>query len=68
LLPDCEQCCHAKDPQTASRFEQHELPVWAESQDLRRFIAGYLALLPLKKRGINRQRFVEYLLELSDCV
>ena len=34
------------DPQIASRFEQLELPVWTESQELRRFIAGYLALLP----------------------
>jgi hypothetical protein len=33
------------DPQIASRFEQLELPIWAESQDLRRFIAGNLALL-----------------------
>ncbi len=31
------------DSQIASRFEQHELPVWTESQELRRFIAGYLA-------------------------
>ncbi len=33
------------DSQIASRFEQHELPIWTESQELRRFIAGYLALL-----------------------
>ena len=32
--------------QIASRFEQLELPVWTESQELRRFIAGYLALSP----------------------
>jgi Cdc6-like AAA superfamily ATPase len=57
------------DPQIASRFEQHELPVWAESQELRRFIAGYLALLPLKKAAAEiDKRFVEYLLELSDGV
>lgn len=37
------------DPQIASRFEQLELPVWTESQELRRFIAGYLALLPIKR-------------------
>ncbi len=57
------------DPQIASRFEEHELPVWTESQELRRFIAGYLALLPVKKStaDINKQ-FVEYLLELSDGV
>jgi Bacterial TniB protein len=56
------------DPQIASRFEQqHELPVWTESQELRRFIAGYLALLPIKKAVVEiDKRFVEYLLELSD--
>lgn len=57
------------DPQIASRFEQHELPVWTESQELRRFIAGYLALLPIKKAAVEiDKRFVEYLLELSDGV
>jgi AAA+ superfamily predicted ATPase len=57
------------DPQIASRFEQLELPVWSESQELRRFIAGYLAMLPVKKSStpIDR-RFVEYLLELSGGV
>ena len=39
----------ASDPQIASRFEQLELPIWTESRELRRFIAGYLALFPLKK-------------------
>jgi len=57
------------DSQIASRFEQHELPVWTESQELRRFIAGYLALLPIKKAAAEiDKRFVEYLLELSDGV
>jgi AAA+ superfamily predicted ATPase len=57
------------DPQIASRFEQLELPVWTESQELRRFIAGYLTLLPLKKAAADiDKRFVEYLLELSDGV
>ena len=28
------------DPQIASRFEQMELPVWTESDELRRFVAG----------------------------
>jgi len=56
------------DPQIASRFERHELPVWTESQELRRFIAGYLALLPLRKSALEiDKRFVKYLLELSDC-
>jgi hypothetical protein len=40
-----------------------------ESQELRRFIAGYLALLPLKKAlAAIDKRFVEYLLELTDGV
>jgi AAA+ superfamily predicted ATPase len=57
------------DPQIASRFEQHELPVWTESQELRRFIAGYLSLLPIKRAVVEiDKRFVEYLLELSDGV
>jgi Bacterial TniB protein len=37
------------DPQIASRFEQMELPVWTESDELRRFVAGYLAMLPIRK-------------------
>jgi hypothetical protein len=37
------------DPQIASRFEQMGRPVWTESEELRRFIAGYLALLPIRK-------------------
>jgi replication-associated recombination protein RarA len=57
------------DPQIASRFEQLELPVWTESQELRRFIAGYLSLLPIKRAVVEiDKRFVEYLLELSDGV
>jgi Bacterial TniB protein len=56
-------------PQIASRFEQMELPIWTESEELRRFVAGYLALLPIKKtpKAIDK-RFVEYLLELADGV
>ena len=43
--------------------------MWTESHELRRFIAGYLALLPLKKAAVEiDKRFVEYLLELSDGV
>jgi ATP-dependent Clp protease ATP-binding subunit ClpA len=49
------------DPQIASRFEQLQLPVWTESQELRRFIAVYLAPLPLKKAVADvDKRFVEY--------
>jgi hypothetical protein len=54
---------------TLSTDIHNELPVWTESQELRRFIAGYLALLPLKKAAVEiDNRFVEYLLELSDGV
>jgi hypothetical protein len=57
------------DPQIASRFEQLELPIWAESLELRRFIAGYLALLPVKKEIAEiDKRFIAYLLELTDGV
>ncbi len=57
------------DPQIASRFEQLELPIWAESLELRRFIAGYLALLPVKKEITEiDKRFIAYLLELTDGV
>ena len=36
---------------------------------MRRFIAGYLGLLPLKKTTAEiDKRFIEYLLELSDGV
>jgi len=57
------------DPQIASRFEQIELPIWNESEDLRRFIAGYMGLLPVRRApaAINKQ-FVECLLELTDGV
>jgi hypothetical protein len=57
------------DPQIASRFEQMELPVWTESEELRRFIAGYLALLPIRKMPKTLdKRFLEYILELTDGV
>lgn len=57
------------DPQIASRFEQMELPVWTESEELRRFVAGYLAMLPIRKmpKAVDK-RFIEYLLELTDGV
>ena len=42
--------------------------MWTESQELRPFVAGYLALLPLKKAAVEiDKRFVECLLE-SDGV
>jgi Cdc6-like AAA superfamily ATPase len=57
------------DPQIASRFEQMELPIWIESDELRRFIAGYLAMLPVRRNPTAiDQRFIEYLLALTDGV
>jgi Cdc6-like AAA superfamily ATPase len=57
------------DPQIASRFEQMELPVWTESDELRRFVAGYLAMLPIRKNSAAiDQRFIEYVLALTDGV
>jgi Cdc6-like AAA superfamily ATPase len=57
------------DPQIASRFEQMEPAVWTESEELRRFVAGYLAMLPLRKDpSAIDQRFIEYLLALTDGV
>jgi len=57
------------DLQIASRFEQLELPTWRESDELRRFIAGYLALLPVRKSvGAIDRRFIEYLVELTEGV
>lgn len=57
------------DPQIASRFEQRELPVWVESDELMRFLAGYIRTLPVQSStaAIDR-RFVEYALELTDGV
>jgi len=57
------------DPQIASRFEQMELPVWMESDELRRFVAGYLAMPPIRKNSAAiDQRFIEYVLALTDGV
>lgn len=57
------------DPQIASRFEQMEIPIWVESEELRRFVAGFLARLPVRiESGTIDQRFIEYLLVLTDGV
>jgi hypothetical protein len=53
-------------PQIVSRFKELELPVWRESNELRRFIAGYLELLPVRKApgALDREAFFRSLLEL----
>ncbi len=57
------------DPQIASRFEQMELPIWGESEEFRRFVAGYLRTLPVRSspNTVDR-RFLAYVLELTDGV
>jgi len=53
----------------ARRRSKHAKPGTGISTRDWRFIAGYLALLPLKKAALEiDKRFVEYLLELSDGV
>jgi hypothetical protein len=56
------------DPQIASRFEQMELPTWRESQEFRRFVAGYIKLLPVPMTGDFDRRAIAYTLELTDGV
>jgi AAA+ superfamily predicted ATPase len=56
------------DPQIASRFEQMELPVWGETEELRRFAAGYVTLLPSRLGADLDQRVIAYLLELTDGI
>jgi hypothetical protein len=57
------------DPQISSRFEQMQLPVRTESEELHRFIAVYLAMPPKRRNpGVIDQRFIEYLLALTDGV
>jgi hypothetical protein len=57
------------DPQIASRFEQMELPLWAESEEFRRFVAGLIRTLPVRswEKALDR-RFIEYTVELTDGV
>ena len=57
------------DPQIASRFEQMELPLWSESDEFRRFVAGYLATLPVHNAAAALdRRAVEYIIELTDGI
>ena len=56
------------DPQIASRFEQMELPVWGETEELWRFAAGYVRLLPSRLGADLDQRVIACLLELTDGI
>lgn len=43
--------------------------MWTESEELRRFVACYLAMLPVRKDpSAIDQRFIEYVLALTDDV
>jgi hypothetical protein len=44
-----------------------DLPIWTESEELRPFVAGHLAMPPIRKTPVAIDRhFIEYLLELTD--
>jgi hypothetical protein len=46
-----------------------KLPVWTESDELRRFVVGYRAMLPIRRNpAAIDQRFIEYVLALTDGV
>jgi hypothetical protein len=46
-----------------------ELPLWVESEEYRRFVAGFIRTLPVRswEKALDR-RFIEYTLELTDGV
>jgi hypothetical protein len=57
------------DPQIASRFEQLELPLWGETEEFRRFVAGFIRTLPVRHTaGELDRRAIAYMLELTDGV
>lgn len=54
------------DAQIASRFEAYALPAWRASQDLRRFIAGFLQQVDVPAEGIvDHPIAMEYMLDLT---
>jgi len=57
------------DPQIASRFDRYALPIWAASDELRGFIAGFGEQLELDTRSIaDSEVAIEYLLEITGGV
>ena len=57
------------DPQIASRFESCALPAWAATEDLRRFIAGFLMQLGVEAADIvNNAVAIDYILDLTSGV
>jgi hypothetical protein len=57
------------DSQIASRFESCALPAWAATEDLRRFIAGFLMQLGVEAADIvNNAVAIDYILDLTSGV
>jgi hypothetical protein len=57
------------DPQIASRFESCALPAWTATEDLRRFIAGFLMKLRVEPAEIvNSAVAIDYILDLTSGV
>jgi hypothetical protein len=57
------------DQQIASRFESRALPSWTASEDLRRFIAGFLTQLGIDSTEItNNAVTIDYILQLTSGV
>ena len=57
------------DPQIASRFESCALPAWTATEDLRRFIAGFLMQLRVEPAEIvNNAVAIDYILDLTSGV
>ncbi|MCW5232328.1 TniB family NTP-binding protein [Verminephrobacter eiseniae] len=55
------------DAQICSRFTPFELPRWTESEDFRRLLSGFEALLPLNRASqLTQREIVQYLLAASD--
>ncbi|WP_246216493.1 TniB family NTP-binding protein [Paraburkholderia agricolaris] len=54
------------DPQMVSRYRPFEIPRWRESDNLRRLLAAFEKVLPLRKPSdLSRREIVQYVLELS---
>lgn len=59
----------AADEQLASRFKKVELPVWSESQDFRRFLAGIEAELQLPAPSrLDSQTIIRWLTTHDCCL
>lgn len=54
------------DPQMISRYRPFEIPRWRESESLRRLMAAFEKVLPLRKpSNLSRREIVQLVLEIS---